>query len=82
MSGLGRNYTILREKLHADVLGRHCGLEKGGRVHLDFAGPPPPNRFLAHSHNWQLMGCHYLLSRLQGEQAACVSWVCSCIRSK
>lgn len=28
VSGLGRNYTIWREKLHADVLGRHCGLEK------------------------------------------------------
>lgn len=44
MSGLGRNYTILREKLHADVLGRHCGLEKGGQIHLDFAGPPPPQQ--------------------------------------
>lgn len=44
------------------------------------AGPPrlcrlpAPNRFLALFHNRQLMRCHYLLSRRQGEQAECMSW--------
>lgn len=72
MAGLGRNATLLREKIHAVSWGK-TGLQKG-------AGPPrlcrfpAPNRFLAHFHNRQLVSCHYLLSRRQGEQAECMSW--------
>lgn len=47
---------------------------KRGPVHLDFVGSLAPNRFLARFHNRQLMSCHYLLSRQQGEQAECTSW--------
>lgn len=63
----------MREKVHADVLGKDW-VTKGGLVHLDFAGPLPPNRFLAPFHNGKLTRCHYLLSRRQGEQAECMSW--------
>lgn len=64
---------LLREKVHADVLGKDC-VTKGGPIHLDFAGPLPLNRFLAPFHNGKLMRCHYLLSRQQGVQAEGMSW--------